>query len=101
MLKKKLKWIIPIVLLIMVFLFISTTPEGAIRISLFKTGHPIQAFTTKMEFRDDPYYYSNYNNEQMYTFINPPYAKETGTELYNWVVKKFWIFYYAKYYGWG
>lgn len=98
--KKKLKWFLPILLIIIIRFCLSLTPEGSIRFTLIKYGHPIQAFTTTMEFKDIPYNGYTKNNEQMVTFINPPYAKETGTEMYNWVVKKVWIFYFAKYYGW-
>lgn len=77
------------------------TPIGSLRLAIFLKGHPIQAITTTMEFESKPFIDFHEENKQMYTFVHPPYLKETNGYYYNWIVKKIGCFYYAYYYGEG
>lgn len=54
-----------------------------------------------MQFMDEPNEFYTEKNEIAYTFIDPPYDKTTGSDMYNWIVKKIGPFYFARYYGWG
>lgn len=52
--KKKLKWIVPIAILIITIVYFTMTPIGALRLRIISIGHPINAFT--FEIMDNPYH---------------------------------------------
>ncbi len=97
--KKKFVILATAVLMAVAAIYITMTPEGALRFKLLTSGYPIKAVT--MRLREKAYPMSLDFNQKGYTLENPPTEKDTQAELYNWVVTKHGIFYTAKYYGWG
>lgn len=97
--KNKLKWIGSTVLGILLCAYLFMTPTGALRLGVALSGHPIKAVTSVIT--DKSYDFYTEDNQIGYSFENPPYEKETGSELINWIVTKHGIFYIAEYFGWG
>lgn len=75
------------------------TPTGAVKLAVALSGHPIKAITSTVT--DKSYDFPTQENQIGYSLQNPPYEKDTNSELINWIATKHWIFYTAEYYGWG
>ena len=73
------------------FSFTPLTPWGATRLSILLTGYPVNAFTTGLQ------YHESSNGEKYYILTNPPYEKETETNLDQWNIKNYGIFYWSEY----
>ena len=97
--KKKLKWIIPSLSLVIAIIYFAMTPIGALRFKIVAMGYPLSAFT--FEIMDEPYHMTLDENQIGYSLENPPFEEPTQAELINWVVTKHGLFYIAEYYGWG
>ncbi|MFA9379097.1 MAG: hypothetical protein ACERKZ_20480 [Lachnotalea sp.] len=96
--KKKLKWIIIFLLIVLCF-YSFMTPRGALRFAIAISGHPIKSITS-LDITDKSYFYTE-DNQIGYSLDNPPYDTLTATELRNWVVTQYGVFYIAEYYGEG
>ncbi len=97
--KKKLKWIVPSILVAIPIIYFTMTPIGALRFEILTLGHPISAFT--FDIMDEPYHMAINENQIGYSLENPPFEEPTQSELINWIVTKCGLFYSADYYGWG
>lgn len=73
------------------------TPIGALRVALILSGHPISAFTFKIE--SQAYTIYTKENQVGYSLQNPPIDRVTEGELQNWIVTRYGIFYIGRYYG--
>jgi hypothetical protein len=96
--KRKLAWITPITILIILVAYLFLTPLGALQFAVAKEGYPTKAITLRLA--DEPYQVSIKENQTMYTISNPPHENATDSDLVNWVVSKKSIFYFGSYYGW-
>lgn len=99
--KKQLLWIVPVIALVAFVGYFLMKPIGALRLNIISMGHPISAFTFTV--MDAPLYEfgAGGENKFCYSLENPPFEKETQSELVNWVVTKYGVFYLADYYGCG
>lgn len=97
--KKKAKLMVAIIILMIICIYLFMTPVGALRLKIALTGHPIKAITFTIA--DKPNHMFIDDNQIGYSLENPPFEKDTQSELINWVVTKHGIFYTADYYGWG
>ena len=75
------------------------TPIGALRGALIMSGHPVSAFTLELEPHADAIYTEK--NQIVYSLQNPPVEQATDSELVNWIVTRYGIFYIGQYYGWA
>ncbi len=97
--KKKLKWIIPSLLLAIAIIYFTMTPIGALRFKIVTMGYPLSAFT--FEIMDEANHMTLNENQVGYSLDNAPFEEPTQSELINWIVTKHGLFYSADYYGWG
>ncbi len=98
--KKKIsRKIIGKVLIILVIAYFTMTPKGALRLAVLTSGYPLTAFT--LEVADAPTDMVIEANQIGYSLKNPPIEQATEGELVNWVVTRYGIFYFAKYFGWA
>ena len=97
--KRKLKRLTPTILLIIVLGYFFLTPIGALRLAVAIYGYPVKSIT--LQISDKPYGKSVEDNQKMYTLINPPYEESTESELKNWIVTRYGIFYFGNYHGWA
>lgn len=99
------KKIIILIVMVIVFILLHSTPHMALRTHVFIMGYPITAIRSgiiedafhnqvdKDKFAD--------LNAKAYTLTKPPIEKATHGELRNFLVKRFWFLYFANYYGEG
>lgn len=80
-------------------MYLFMTPAGALRLKIALKGYPIKAVTSILAGK--PEHMLMDDNQIIYSLDNPPFEKDTQSELINWVVTKHGIFYTADYYGWG
>lgn len=97
--KKILTWVIPLLLVLVILIYLTMTPIGALRVAVLIHGHPIKAMT--LQISNDPYRMHLEENQFGFTLEDPPYERDTDAYLYNWVVTRYGPFYIASYYGWG
>jgi len=82
-------------LCLVIYLFM--TPKGALRLGIAISGHPASAFTS--EIAGKAYDFYTEKNEIGYSLKNPPLEQQTEVELQNWIVRRYGIFYIARYFG--
>lgn len=92
--KLKFKNII-ISIVIVLIIYFTGTPKGALRLSLFVNGFPENAIHIKL--KNNPY--KDSQGMIIYTLSTPPFEKSTGMILENWAAKKLGIVYVGLYYG--
>lgn len=97
--KKKLKYIIPAVIIIGITVYLFATPVGALRLAVLRYGYPKNAVTLKLSQDPNKTPIDLEKNEIFYTIANPPLEEKTQTLLENWVLSKIGPFYWGKYFG--
>ncbi|MEG0803797.1 MAG: hypothetical protein RSF90_02450 [Pygmaiobacter sp.] len=90
---------IAILAVLLLGVYLLMTPKGALRLGIAVAGYPIKAITSVIVDKSYPFYSAE--NQIGYSLQNPPYEKETHSELINWNVKRYGIFYIAEYFGYG
>lgn len=97
---KKLKYIMPIAIILRICIYISTSPIGAIRLAVLEFGYPKSAITLKLSDEPcrPPIEIDRIGDEKVYTIINYPIEERTQTPFESWVVFKYGPFYWAKVY---
>lgn len=98
--KKKLRYIVPIFIIVSILIYLFTTPIGSLRFTVLRYGYPINAINLK--FSTDTYKtpIDIKKNQTIYTIINPPVEEATQSQLENWIISKYGPFYWGEYYGW-
>ncbi|WP_221565086.1 hypothetical protein [Alkalihalobacillus sp. TS-13] len=93
------------VVIVVVFLLLHSTPTMAMRTQVFLMGYPKAAFTSGI-IEDD--YHNEIDKEKFsdlnakaYTLTTPPIEKATQGELRNYLVKKIGFLHFAEFYGEG
>jgi hypothetical protein len=81
------------------FLLLHSTPNTALRTTVFAMGHPVKAITTgiieeKNISKQDKMEYAK-SNMKLYKLNNPPYEKGTGGTLIYFSVRKINFLYFA------
>lgn len=97
--KLKRKRIIRAGIILVIIAYFLMTPIGALRGALIMSGHPISAFSFELEEHADAIYTKD--NQIGYSLKNPPIENATQSELVNWIVTRYGIFYIGRYYGWA
>lgn len=92
------------VCLILLIGYMVFTPIGALRTAVFLWSPVDAIFLQAKEATASEVGLSkldNPKNTTIYRIVsNVPYAKATDTDMYNWIVTRYGVFYVAKYYGW-
>ncbi|WP_261129013.1 hypothetical protein [Bacillus sp. Marseille-Q3570] len=93
------------IVIVVVFLLLHSTPTMALRTKVFLMGYPKAAITSGI-IEDDFHNEIDKNrfyqlNAKAYTLTTPPIEKATQGELRNYLVKKTGFLHFAEYYGEG
>lgn len=98
--KKKFKYIIPVVIILCMLVYLLLTPTGALRFAVLRNGYVVNAANLKLSKDPCKMPVDMEINQTIYTIINPPFEENTQTPLENWVISKYGPFYWGEYYGW-
>ncbi|WP_042272331.1 hypothetical protein [Faecalimicrobium dakarense] len=98
--KNKLKYIIPVVIIVGIIVYFFATPIGALRFAVLRSGYPKSAVTLKLSPDPNKTPMDLKRNQTFYTITNPPFEEPTQTPLENWVLSKYGPFYWGEYFGW-
>ena len=94
-----------IVAVVVVIIILHSTPSMALRTQVFIMGYPKAAIFSGII--EDEYHNKVDKdkfaklNAKAYTLTKPPIEEATQGELRNFLVRKFWFFHFAEYYGEG
>ena len=86
--------LVPILILVM---YIFMLPDGAVRFAILRSGHPLSAFQTGIV--EAPYSQELEDGQIGYVLTQPPYDRDKGVEMRNWVVNRYGMIYVAEYNG--
>lgn len=96
--KNKLKYIIPVVIIISILSYLFLTPIGALRFAVLREGYPISALNLKVDYSLCRPPIDKIGDQTVYTLFNPPVEEQTQTSLDSWVISKYGPFYWGEYY---
>lgn len=89
----KVLFFVPVFIL-MTYIFL--LPEGALRFAVLRSGHPMTAFSTKIEKAD--FQEELKEGEIGYVLTSPPYDRNQGSATENWVVYRIGFIYWGEQY---
>ncbi|KAA0549830.1 hypothetical protein FZW96_00305 [Bacillus sp. BGMRC 2118] len=97
------KTVIVILAVLIVFMLLHASPTIALRTEVMLMGYPKAALTSGIILDE---YHNKVDKKKFtelhataYTLTKPPTEKATQGELLNFLVRKIWFLYFAKYYG--
>lgn len=96
--KKKLKYIIPIFIIVGLSIYLFATPIGALRFTVLRYGYPVNALNLKVDYSLCRPPIDKVGDQTVYTIINYPVEKRTQTPLDSWVISKYGPFYWGTFY---
>ncbi len=103
--KKRIQSAAVTLLSVLLLCYVFFTPVGALRLSVFCHGYPIEAVTLRTReatVQDTGAVMNNPAHSTVYTITEHiPYEVPTGGELRNWIVYRFFVFHIMGYYGYG
>lgn len=84
-------------------MLLHSTPKIALKFHIILMGYPKEALITDISDNkiDNRFHKKKLAtlNAKTYTLTNPPFEKDTETELDTFLVRKFGILYFAEYYS--
>lgn len=96
--KNKIKYIIPLVIILGVLSYLFLTPIGALRLAVLRNGYPINALNLRVDYSLCRPPIDAVGKQTVYTIKNYPIEKKTQTPLDSWIISKYGIFYWGEYY---